>query len=116
MAFKTATVARWTILSSTTGTPIGLCRPSAFGRYTRRTGSARYAPRFSLADRSCRLPSRSCPYCCHVSSSTPAAASRLRSEVEVRLPKHLERRDVVQERRELYPAVPLCCLAYPLQS
>ena len=34
MAFNTSTVARWTILSSSAGTPSGLGRPSAFGMYT----------------------------------------------------------------------------------
>ena len=42
-------------------TPSGLCRPSALGIYTLRTGLARYAPRFSLWERSWRLSSRSSP-------------------------------------------------------
>src|SRR6266550_2747582 len=49
MAFSTSTAARWTILSSSAVTPSGLCRPSALGIYTLRTGFARYAPRFSLS-------------------------------------------------------------------
>src|SRR5216684_2529113 len=51
MAFSTSTAARWTILSSSAVTPSGLCRPSAFGINTLRTGFARYAPRFSLSER-----------------------------------------------------------------
>ena len=43
--FSTATVARWTILSSRAATASGRCFPSAFGMYVRRDGSARYAPR-----------------------------------------------------------------------
>ena len=53
-----------------------VCRPSVFGMYARRTGFARYAPRFSRADRSWRFAYRAAPYCCHVSPSMPAAASR----------------------------------------
>src|SRR6266403_1458675 len=75
MAFSTSTAARWTILSSSAGTPSGLCRPSAFGIYTLRTGFARYAPRFSLSERSWRFLSSSSPSCRHVSPSTPGAAS-----------------------------------------
>src|SRR6266404_4054873 len=55
MAFSTSTAARWTILSSSAGTPSGLCRPSALGINTLRTGFARYAPRFSLSARSWRF-------------------------------------------------------------
>ena len=55
------TVARWTILSSNAVTPSGRCRPSAFGMYTLRTGFARYAPRFSLAERSWRCASSASP-------------------------------------------------------
>src|SRR5712664_2332246 len=51
MAFSTSTIARWAILSSSAVTPSGLCRPSALGMYTLRTGFARYAPRFSLSKR-----------------------------------------------------------------
>lgn len=61
MAFSTMTVARWTILSSSAVTPSGLCRPSALGMYTLRTGFARYAPRFSLSERSWRFASSASP-------------------------------------------------------
>src|SRR5207253_10494047 len=61
MAFNTSTVARWTILSSSTGTPSGLCRPSVLAIYTLRTGFARYAPRFSLSERFWRFLSSSYP-------------------------------------------------------
>src|SRR6266705_1740129 len=52
MQFSTATVALWTILSSSAATAKGLCRPSAFGMYVRRDGVARYAPRWTRACRS----------------------------------------------------------------
>ncbi len=58
---STSTTARCTILPSNAGTPSGRCRPSAFGMYARRTGFARYAPRFSLSERSLRFHSRSSP-------------------------------------------------------
>src|ERR1700686_4855149 len=41
MAFSTAAVALWTILSSRAATASGRCRPSGLGMYTRRDGSAR---------------------------------------------------------------------------
>jgi hypothetical protein len=44
------------ILSSSAVTPSGLCRPSAFGIYTLRTGFARYAPRFSLFGKVLKIP------------------------------------------------------------
>ena len=44
MAFSTATVARWTILSSRAATASGRCFPSAFGMYVRRDGSAGMLP------------------------------------------------------------------------
>jgi hypothetical protein len=49
------------ILSSIAVTPSGLCRPSALGMYTLRTGFARYVPRFSLSERSWRFLSSSSP-------------------------------------------------------
>jgi hypothetical protein len=60
-AFITSTAARWTILSPSAVTLSGLCRPSAFRTYTLRTGFARYAPRFSLSERSWRFISNSSP-------------------------------------------------------
>src|SRR5579864_266908 len=65
----------WTILSSSTATPNGRCRPSLFRINTRLEGCPRYAPRCT---RSCRSPSRSstpCAYIFQVILSTPAAAS-----------------------------------------
>src|SRR5437870_6303146 len=99
MAFNTSTVARWTILSSSTGTPSGLCRPSVLAMYSLRTGFARYAPRFSLSEevleallqRLALVPPR----------LTVHARSRFPIEVEVRGSERFEVVDVVQERREL---------------
>src|SRR6478672_3344776 len=59
MVSSTATVALWTILSSRAATASRRCRPSAFGMYRRRDGSARYAPRWTRACRSTSLSSRS---------------------------------------------------------
>ena len=42
MASQIITTARWTILSSKQGLPIGLCFPSAFSIHTRSTGGATY--------------------------------------------------------------------------
>src|SRR5882757_5348141 len=79
MAFSTAAVARWTILSSSAATASGRCRPSGLGMYTRRDGSARYAPLCTRACRSSILRSKSASYASHVSPSTPAAAFILSS-------------------------------------
>ena len=75
---STSVVARWTSLSSSVVTPNGHSRPSGLGMYALRAGLARYAPRFSRAERSRRFVSRFCPYDRHVCPSTPGAASRLR--------------------------------------
>ena len=74
----TSTTARWTSLSSSADTPSGGCRPSAFAMYARRTGLARYAPRFTRLDKSWRLAPKVCPYDFHVSPSTPAAPASTR--------------------------------------
>jgi Nitronate monooxygenase len=83
MAFNTSTAARWTILSSSAVTPSGLCRPSALGIYTLRTGFARYAPRFSLSERSWR--SSPAPRRSAATSPRPRLA-RLLLQREVRFP------------------------------
>ena len=49
IAFSTAAVAFWTILSSKAATAKGRSRPSGFGMYRRRAGRARYAPRWTRA-------------------------------------------------------------------
>ena len=53
---QSTTVHRHTVV-----TPSGRSRPSVLGMYTLRTGFARYAPRFSLAERSWRLTSSASP-------------------------------------------------------
>src|SRR6185295_9428661 len=57
----------------------GALPPVRLGMYTRRDGSARYAPRWSRACRSSRLRSRYVSYSCHVSPSAPGAAFFLSS-------------------------------------
>src|SRR5215469_596665 len=59
MAFNTAAVALWTILSSRAATASGRCRPSAFGMYRRWLGSARYdfpVPRLPFSSVGQRVP------------------------------------------------------------
>src|SRR2546427_4349365 len=112
MALSTSTTARWTILSSSAGTPSGRGRPSAFGMYALRTGFARYALRWSRLERSCRFASR-------FSVVPPRlaidASSRITFELPVGCPQPLDGVHVVKERGEpLLPVSPRC-LPYPLE-
>ena len=95
------------------GRQSGRGRPSVLEMNTLRTGFARYAPRLSRLERSRRLPSRSLPYCRHVTRSTPGAASRLRRKYASRSIAGFV--DVVQERGEPQRPIPSRCLTYPLQ-
>ena len=113
MAFSTSTVARWTILSSSAVTPSGLCRPSAFGMYTLRTGFARYAPRFSLSAEVLEIPLQ---WLAVVPPRLSVHAWRsflLQSEVSH--PQRFPVVDVVQKRGEPQLLILSCCLTYLLQ-
>src|SRR5215472_302053 len=99
MVFKTSTVARWTILSSSVVTPSGRFCPSVLAMYTLRTGLARYAPRLSRSARSRRFSSR---------GGFPL-------ECEIRRAQGVQVIDVVQERSEPHPPISGCRQTYPLQ-
>jgi len=60
--------------------PIGRCRPSAFGIQTRFEGFARYRPLCTRSWKPGNRFSNRSPYSCHVTSSTPDAASRSAGE------------------------------------
>ena len=111
MAFSTSTVARWTILSSSTGTPSGRCRPSAFGMYARRTGFARYAPRCSRSERSWRFALqrllRSAATSRHRRPERRPSSARGTPSASVVDVAH-----VVQQRGEPHLPIPSCCLPY----
>jgi hypothetical protein len=55
--------------------PGGRSRPSAFGMYTRREGTARQRPCCTRSCKSRRLASRSSPQAPHVTPSPPARPS-----------------------------------------
>ena len=71
MASRIITTARWTILSSKQGFPLGLFFPSSFSIHTRSTGGATYRLSRSRSCRSRRLSSRCSAYCVAVTWSHP---------------------------------------------
>ena len=68
--------AGWMIWSSHAAIPSGRGPPSAWGRYTRRLGSARYAPEGTRLGRSVSRSHRPSAYGSPVTPSTPGAAFR----------------------------------------
>ena len=84
------TTARWTILSSKVGIPIGRVSPFVpFGICFRRTGGALYTPDFKRRWRSCRFSPRFSAYSSPVTSSIPAAPSFLQSGTSTWKPQDL---------------------------
>src|SRR2546425_12146695 len=73
MASRIITTARWTILSSKQGFPIGLFLPSSFSIHTRSTGGATYRLSRNLSCSSRRFSSKFSAYCCAVTWSMPGA-------------------------------------------
>ena len=113
MALSTATTARWTILSSSAGTPSGRSRPSAFGMYARRTGFARYAPRLQPSGEVLEVRLQ-------ILSVVPPrlpidARRRVPLQGEVGGAQPLDGVDVVQERGEPLLPILVRCLTYPLK-
>ena len=87
-------------MSSSAGTPSGRLLPSALSMYTRLTGWRAGRPLgLSRSDRSRSRASRSSPYDCHVSPSTPAAALPLQRKVGC--PQAVDRVDVMHQGGEL---------------
>src|SRR5713101_4102613 len=111
MALSTSTVARWTILSSSVGLPMGRWRPSAFGMETRSTGEAIRAPLQAV----CQLPKVGFEL---LSVGGPCLAIHSRSciviEAVIGLPQSVDGVDMLPQRSQPYGAIP-CCLAYPVQ-
>src|ERR1700704_1659325 len=116
MAFSTAAVARWTILSSSAATASGRCRPSGLGMYTRRDGSARYAPRWTRACRSSRLRSEIALKVLLVVPTCQPVHPRCRILLEFKeCLFEVVNTDVVEERGELLLLPLPCSLPYALQ-
>ena len=112
MAFSTSTTARWTILSSSVGTPSGRCRPSALGCTLYEPASLGTLPASAV-----RRGPGGCPP--GLSVVPPRLAVDARGSVslqgEVRRTQAVDVVDVVQKRREpLFPVL-RCCLTYPLE-
>src|SRR3977135_3330720 len=95
MAFSTAAVALWTILSSRAATASGRCRPSGFGMYTRRDGRCSpMTPSTQISECSLKV--------CFVGRPRQSINPRggVAFDGEERHPQAVDA-DVVEERREL---------------
>src|ERR1700739_1392810 len=114
MAFNTSTVARWTILSSSAGTPSGRSSPGlpTFGMYTLRTGLA-VGPSFESLGEILEFRLEG------LAVVLPRLAVDTRGSIllngKICCPQPLDLVDVVQERGEPLFLILARCLPYPLE-